>query len=77
MARTAAWTMNASGVTLTPAAAALSLSEPRSFSSSVMSDSSNCVTCGMLIHAACRRGPEIFCTRLSGLISTSPNAAGS
>ena len=30
MARTAAWMMNASGVTLTPAAAALSLSEPRS-----------------------------------------------
>src|SRR3982751_809455 len=60
MARTAAWMMNASGVTFTPAAAALSLSEPRSASSSVMSDSSNCVTCGMLTHAACNLRAEIL-----------------
>ncbi len=38
----------ASGVSFTPAASALSLRLARSCSSSVMSASSNCVTCGML-----------------------------
>ena len=32
-----------------------------------MSASSNCVTCGMLTQLACRRGPEIFWMRDSGL----------
>ena len=69
--------MKASGVIFTPAAAALSFSFARSASSSVMSASSYCVTCGMLTHAACRRRPEIFWMRPSGLTSTSPNFAKS
>jgi len=38
-----------------------------------MSASSNCVTCGMFTQLACRRGPEIFWMRDSGLVSTGPN----
>ncbi len=43
--------MNASGVSLMPSPAARSFSEPRSTSSSVMSASSCCVTCGRLTQA--------------------------
>ena len=68
---------NASGVSLMPRAAASSLSCARVASISVMSASSNCVTCGTLTQLACRRGPEIFWMRLSGLRSTGPNAAKS
>ena len=42
-----------------------------------MSASSNCVTCGMFTQLACRRGPEIFWIRLSGLVSTGPYFAKS
>ncbi len=69
--------MKASGVSLMPRLAARSLSDVRSFSSSVMSASSCCVTCGMLTQAACSRVPEIFWMRPSGLTSTGPKAAKS
>ena len=65
--------MNASGVSLMPSFAALSLSLLRVSSSSVMSASSICQTCGTLSQLACRRGPEIFWMRPSGLTSTAPN----
>ena len=42
-----------------------------------MSASSNWVTCGMLTQLACRRGPEIFWIRDSGLSSIGPNFAKS
>ena len=65
--------MNASGVSLMPAFAASPLSLLRVSSSSVMSASSICQTCGTLSQLACRRGPEIFWMRPSGLTSIAPN----
>ena len=68
----------ASGVSLTPRlVAARPSGVARVSSSAVMSASSCWVTWGMLSQAACSRGPEIFCTRDSGLISTGPNFAKS
>ena len=67
----------ASGVSLMPRAVAWSFSLARVASISVMSASSNCVTCGMLTQLACRRGPAIFWMRESGRRSTGPNAAKS
>ena len=55
----------------------LLLSLPRSSSRSVMSASSNCVTCGRFTQLACSRAPEIFWMRVSGLVSTGPKAAKS
>ena len=42
-----------------------------------MSASSNCVTCGMLIQLACRRGPEMRWMRDSGSVLTGPYCAKS
>ena len=52
-----------------PALSALALSAPRASSSSVMSASSNWVTCGRLTQLACSREPEMRCTRPIGLMS--------
>ena len=68
---------NASGVSLMPRPAASCFMLARAASMSVMSASSNCVTCGRLTQLACSRGPEIFWMRVSGLRSTGPNAAKS
>src|SRR6185312_3316005 len=76
-ALTQARMMKARGVSLMPASWAVCFMRPRSASSSVMSASSNCVTCGMFTQLACRRGPEIFCMRDSALVSTGPNCAKS
>src|SRR5579864_8256187 len=76
-ALTQARMMKASGVSFTPAACALSLRLARSCSSSVMSASSNCVTCGMLTQLACRRDPEMRWMRDSGSSAVGPNCAKS
>ena len=49
----------------------------RKSSRSVMSASSNCVTCGMPIQLRCRFAPESFLMRERGCVSTGPNLAKS
>ncbi len=68
---------NASRVTLIPACSFSLLISTRSASRSVMSASSNCVTCGIITQLRARFAPEIFLMRGSGFTSTGPNFAKS
>ena len=81
-AATQALIRNASMVTLPalPAAMALafsSFSATRKASRSVMSASSNWVTCGIIAQLRARFAPEIFWMRDNGLVSIGPNFAKS
>ena len=68
----------ASSVTLTPSDFAFSsLTRARKASRSVMSASSNCVTCGIITQLRASAGPEIFLMRESGCSSIGPNFAKS
>ena len=76
-ADTLALIRNASIVTLIPAFSFSLLSATRNASRSVMSASSNCVTCGIITQFRARFAPEIFLIRESGRASTGPNFAKS
>src|SRR5438045_7958594 len=69
--------MKASIVSLKPFFSVSAVCALRKASRSVMSASSNCVTCGIEIQLRCRYGPESFWMRDSGLDSTGPNLAKS
>src|SRR4051812_19505148 len=69
--------MKASIVSLKPRFSVSAVCALRKASRSVMSASSNCVTCGIEIQLRCRYGPESFWMRGSGLVSTAPNLAKS
>ena len=72
-AATHAFIRKARMVNLTPAFSFSLLSWTRNASRSVMSASSNCVTCGIITQLRARFAPEIFLMRESGFISTAPN----
>src|SRR5512135_2876290 len=72
-----ALSMKASGVILMFCLAYSAPSSLRKASISLMSASSNCVTCGIITQLRCRFAPEIFLMRDSGLASTAPNLAKS
>ncbi|OGA05657.1 MAG: hypothetical protein A3D95_09985 [Betaproteobacteria bacterium RIFCSPHIGHO2_12_FULL_69_13] len=74
---THALTRNASMVSLKPRLSVSAVFALRNASSSVMSASSNCVTCGIETQLRCRFGPESFWMRESGLTSIGPNFAKS
>ena len=76
-AATLALIRNASIVTLMPAFSFSLLSATRKASRSVMSASSNCVTCGIITQLRARFAPEIFLMRDSGRVSIGPNFAKS
>src|SRR3546814_4657980 len=61
-------------VSLTPPSSLCAL---RNASSSVMSASSVCVTCGTFSHARCRCAADSLRIRASGRVSISPNCAKS
>ena len=71
-AATTALMRNASGVTFTPDFAFSSFTFARKASSSVMSASSNCVTCGIITQLRESAGPEILWMRESGFASIGP-----
>ena len=68
---------NASIVSLKPCFSVSTVLALRNASRSVMSASSNCVTCGIETQLRCRLGPESFWMRDSGFDSTGPNLAKS
>ena len=76
-AATDALIRNASIVILMPAFSFSLLSWTRKASRSVMSASSNCVTCGIITQLRARLAPEIFLMRDSGFASIGPNLAKS
>src|SRR5450631_3122644 len=76
-AATTALMRKARGVTFTPALAFSSFTFARKASSSVMSASSNCVTCGIITQLRASAGPEIFWIRVRGFASIGPNLAKS
>ena len=76
-AATTAFIRKASGDTLTPALAFSSLTRARKVSSSVMSASSNCVTCGIITQLRASPGAEIFWMRVRASVSIGPNLAKS
>ncbi len=69
--------MKASGVILMFCLAYSAPSSLRKASISLMSASSNCVTCGIITQLRCRLAPEIFLMRDSALVSIAPNLAKS
>ncbi|MNY02992.1 hypothetical protein D3C86_1355870 [compost metagenome] len=71
-AATVALIMKASMVTLTPDFSFSLFSCTRKASRSVISASSQFVTCGIMTQLRCRLAPEIFLMREIGLFSTSP-----
>ena len=76
-AATTAFIRKASGDTLTPALAFSSLTCARKASSSVMSASSNWVTCGIITQLRASPGAEIFWMRVRAWVSIGPNLAKS
>ena len=76
-AATDALIRNASIVILMPAFSFSLFSCTRKASRSVMSASSNCVTCGIITQLRARLAPEIFLIRDSGFASIGPNLAKS
>ena len=72
-AATDALIRNASIVILMPAFSFSLFIWTRNASRSVMSASSNCVTCGIITQLRARLAPEIFLIRDSGFASIAPN----
>jgi len=64
-------------VSLKPCFSVTLVFDLRNASRSVISASSNCVTCGIETQLRCRLAPESFWMRDSGFVSTGPNFAKS
>ncbi len=63
----------ANNVSLTPRFSASTFIDLRKSSKSVMSASSNCVTCGAVTQLRCKFAPDNFLIRESGVVLMSPN----